>query len=206
MNITNKKRHSRIKLSLLSLALVCQLIAGCSLSLLPVAKGSLESPWKSFTQAKQTFDLIIPYQTSEAELQALAFSPYQNPNIEIISYLDLINRFMPNSSVRKEDLAPGILECIESHDKCYGYELKASRMESRRYGNVFLDLFNFKRKAHKTGWQFNALIIIKDSQVVYKLWSGKPKIDEYVYKKNPLGPIQESESLLQSIAVETTFE
>jgi len=76
---------------------------------------------------------------------------------------------MPNSSVSKEEFTPGILECIESHDKCYGFELSVNRMENRRYGNVLLDLFNFKRKDHKTGWQFNALIIIKDSQVVYKL-------------------------------------
>ena len=206
MKRTNTKRYSGIKRSLFPLALVCLLLGGCSSSLLPVAKGSLESPWESFTQAKQTFDLIIPYQTREAKLQTLAFSPYQNPNIEIVSYLDLINRFLPNSSVRKEDLAPGILECIESHDKCYGYKLTVNRMEGRRYGNVFLDLFNFKRKTHITGWQFNALIVIKDSQVVYKLWSGKPKIDEYVYNKNPLGPIQEPEKLLEAIAVETAFE
>lgn len=190
-----------------TLILFCSLLcAGCSSSLLPIAKGRQESPWESFTQAKQTFDRITPYQTNVEELQGLAFSPFQNPNIEIVSYLDLINRFIPNSSFRKEDLAPGILDCIESHDGCYGYELKTSRTESRRFGNVFLDLFNFKRQTHKTGWQFTALIIIKENQVVYKLWSGKPQIDEYIYKKNPLGPIQESESLLQSIGIETTFD
>lgn len=202
----NKERYSSINLSLLPLILVLLLIPGCSSSLLPLAKGSLESPWKSFATAKQAFDLVIPYHTREAELQKLALSPYQNPNIEIVSYLDLINRFMPNSSVHKEDLAPGVLECIESHDRCYGYELTVSRMESQRYGNVFLDLFNFKRKTHKTGWEFNALIMIKDGQVVYKLWRGRPKIDQYVYKKNPLGPIQQSENVVQSIAVETTFD
>lgn len=205
-NMTTSKRYGRIMLLLLLLALVCQLVVSCSASLLPLAKESLVSPWKSFAEAKQTFDLVVPYQTSVSDLQALAFSPYQNPNIEIVSYLKLINRFMPNSSVRKEDLAAGVLECIESHDKCYGYELTVSRLESQRYGNVFLDLFNFKRKTHKTGWQFNALIIIKDNQVVYKLWSGKPKIDQYEYKKNPLGPIQKSENVIQTIAIETTFE
>ena len=192
-------------MSLLPLVIVCALIAGCS-SLLPVAKESLQSPWKSFAEAKQTFDLVIPYETNEAELQTLAFSPYQNANIKIVSYLNLVNRFMPNSSVRKKDLAPGVRECIESHDKCYGYELQVNRLESRRYGNVFLDLFNFRRTTHKTGWEFNALIIIKDDQVIYKLWSGSPKIDQYVYKKNPLGPLQKSEGAIQAIAIETTFE
>lgn len=187
---------------LLSLLLTC----GCSSSLLPIAKGKLVSPWNSFSDAKDTLDLVIPYETSETELHILALSPYQNPNIEIVSYLDLTNRFMPNSSVKKEDLAPGVLECLESHDNCYGFELKVNQMNSERYGNVFLDLFNFKRKTHKTGWEFNALIIIKENQVVYKLWSGRPNIDQYVYKKNPLGPIQQSENVVQSIAVETSFD
>ena len=188
-------------------ALVCILVTGgCSTSLLPVAKGSLASPWNSFSEAKDTFDRVIPYETGEAELQNLSLSPYRNPNIEIISYLDLTNRFMPNSSVKKEDLAPGVLECLESHDNCHGYELKVSQMNSERYGNVFLDLFNFNRKTHKTGWEFYALIMVREGQVVYKLWSGRPNIDQYSYKKNPLGPVQQSENVVQAIAVETSFE
>ena len=191
---------------LLALILCLFTISGCSSSLLPVAKGQFISPWNSFEDAKGTFDLVTPYETSEAELQLLSLSPYQNPNIEIVSYLDLTNRFMPNSSVKREDLAPGVSECLESHDNCIGYELKINQMNSERYGNVILDLFNFKRKTHKTGWEFNALFIIKEDQVVYKLWSGRPNIDQYVYKKNPLGPIQQSENVVQSIAVETTFD
>lgn len=203
----SNKQRARIAFLLMSFSLICQLIAGCSSSsLLPVAKGRLDSPWRSFEEAKQAYDQVVPYETREEDLRMLALSPYENANIQIISYLDLINRFMPNSSVSKEDLAPGVRGCLESHNRCYGYELTVSQMESRRYGNVILDLFNFKRKSHNTGWEFTALFMLQDEEVVYKLWRGQPNIDKYVYKRNPLGPLQSSENILQSIAVETTFE
>lgn len=181
------------------LALVCLLSAGCSATLLPMVKGSVESPWESFDQAKQAFDRVIPYQTSEEELRSLNFAPFQNPNLEIISYLAVINRFMPSSSFRKEDLPKGIQDCIENNNLCYGYELKISQVQNKRLGNVFLDLFNFKRRTHKTGWEFNALIVIRNSLVVYKLWSGKPQIDEFSDSKNPLGPLQESETVINTV-------
>ncbi len=200
------KAHSRIhSLSLppcllpIIFTLTSLLCTGCSSSLLPLAKVRIESPWESFDQAKQAYDKITPYQTGEEELRALDFAPFLNPNIKIVTYLDLINRFMPSSSFQKEDLPEGIQDCIKNSTLCFGYELKINRIQSERFGNVFLDLFNFKRETHKTGWDFNALIVIVDSQVRYKLWSGTPRIDEFSYTKNPLGPLQGSEGLVNSL-------
>lgn len=174
------------------------LCSGCS-SLLPVVEARIETPWDSYEQAKQAFDKIIPYQTSEKELQSLNFTPFLNPNVAIVTYLELINRFMPSSSFQKGDLPKGIQDCIENNNLCSCYELKISQLQSKRFGNVFLDLFDFKRETHKTGWEFNALIVLVNNHVVYKLWSGKPKIDEFSYKKNPLGPLQESEILIAPV-------
>lgn len=195
MNPDSQFRNHAIRLFPILLSLTCLISSGCS-SLLPVAKGRIESPWESFEQAKEAFDQITPYQTTREDLQALNFSPAQNPNIEIVTYLDLINRFMPSSSFKKEDLPAGIQDCIANNNQCSGYELKINRIQSKRFGNVFLDLFNFKRQTHKTGWEFNALIVLINNHVAYKLWSGKPQIDEFSYKKNPLGPLQEPESLV----------
>ena len=202
MELTRKAQYCDPIDSLLSIALmfICILGTGCSSSsMLPVVEGRIESPWDSFTQAKEAFDKIAPYQTRTENLQSLNFAPFQNPNVEIVTYLALINRFMPSTSFRKEDLPEGIQDCIEHDNLCYGYELNISQVQSKRYGNVFLDLFKFKRKTHKTGWEFSALIVIKDDLVVYKLWSGKPQIDELTSNKNPLGPLQESETVITTI-------
>ena len=60
----------------------------------------------------------------------------------------------------------------------------------KRYGNFFLDFFNFERRTKVTGWEFNAVLIIKDDLVIYKLISGQPAIQEYEEANNPLGPLQ----------------
>lgn len=196
---------ARQGLHLICGTLLCLTPSACGVSLLPVSRNRVESPWQSFAQAKDAFDKVIPYQTTKDDLHALSLDPFQNTNIEILTYLDLTKLFMPNSSFRKEDLDQRMQNCLNALDKCYGYNLTLSNMESKRYGNVVLDLFNFKRKSQKKGWIFKALIVLQDDVVVYKIWGGKPQVDEYVYNKNPLGPLQESEGTIKSIAVETAF-
>ncbi|MCK5194599.1 MAG: hypothetical protein KAQ71_12370 [Desulfobulbaceae bacterium] len=184
---------------------LCMCLSGCG-SLLPVAKSRTESPWRTFDEAKTTLDKVIPYQSTRDDLHTLSLDPFQNRNIEILTYLDLVKLFMPNSSFHKDDLDEGLKNCLDVQEHCYGYRIAVGNMESRRFGSVFLDLFNFKRKSHKTGWKFKALLILQDDLVVYKISGGSPNIDKYVYKKNPLGPLQSSETIVKDIAIETTFD
>ncbi len=186
------------------LLFLATLTTGCG-SMLPQAHGRAESPWHSFEQAKAAFDKVIPNQTSKDDLHKLAFDPFKNPNIEIMTYLDLANMFMPNSSFQKEDIAQEVRECMKAQDKCYGYRLIIENIKNRRYGNVFLDLFKFKRKSRKTGWYFKAVLVLQDDLVVYKIWGGKPLVEEYEYQKNPLGPLQESGGALRDVAVDAAF-
>lgn len=187
-------------LSLLSLLVLC----GCS-SMLPVAKSTVESPWLSFEEAKSAFDKVVPYQTSRDELIRLNFDPYNTPNIEILTYLDIIQRFMPNPSFTINDMDQGLQECIAAKNGCQAYEVKLQKIHTQRYGNVFLDLFRFKRTAHQSGWEFSALLVLKNDVVVYKIWGGKPKIDTDTYRKNPLGPLQEPADVARDTAIITTF-
>lgn len=177
---------------------------GCS-SMLPVAKSDIDSPWETFEQAKTAFDKIIPYETTREQLESLYFDPFKTPNIEILTYLDIIQRFMPNSSITKEDIDEGLQACIAAKNNCQGYEVTLYKIKSQRYGSVFLDLLRFKRKAHQTGWKFSALVVVRNNVVVYKLWGGKPKIDEYLYRKNPLGPLQEPADVVKDSAIISTF-
>ena len=62
---------------------------------------------------------------------------------------------------------------------------------------MLLDLFNFRRKSTESGWRFEALIVIIDDIVVYKLWGGNPMIDQDKETKNPLGPLQNSGDILK---------
>ena len=181
--------------------LFCLLVAaitmsGCG-SLLPSSKHTSKSPWDSFEDAKTAFDKITPYETTTTEMQALGFDPFTTPNIRIHTYVDIMDRFMPNPSMKKEDLAEGIQFCIDAKEGCSAYEFDPQVIKSKRYGNVLLDLFNFRRKSTETGWRFEALVVIIDDIVVYKLWGGNPIIDQNKETKNPLGPLQNSGDILK---------
>lgn len=178
--------------------IVCiALITSACSSFLPSAKQTSKSPWDSFEDAKTAYDRIIPYKTTSTEIQTLGFDPFSSPNIKILTYVEIMNRFMPNPSIRKEDLAEGIQACISEKADCIAYEFDPQVIKSKRYGNVLLDLFNFHRKSTETGWRFEALLVMVDDVVVYKLWGGNPIINKNKETKNPLGPLQNAGDLLQ---------
>lgn len=177
----------------LSLATVL-LTSGCA-ALLPSSKATTKSQWKSYEEAKAAFDQITPSQTTTTNLKALGFDP-SSPNVKVLTYLDVIQRFLPNQSITKEDLDGAVRECIEARDGCRALELELNEVKGKRLGNVLLDIFGFRRKTHETGWRFKALLLIRDGLVVYKLSSGEPAVDRLEKKVKPLGPLQDLDSLL----------
>jgi len=154
------------------------------------------TPWTNFIEAQAAFDKVTPHQTTLAQLKELGFDPEATPNLKVLTYLDLINRFLPNASVRMEDLQPDVRRCIETKDACHAYELELHINDAKRYGNLPLDILGFKRKTHVTGWHFKALFILKDNLVAYKLRSGEPLVDRYEKRIKPLGPLQDLEGAL----------
>ena len=174
--------------------------SGCA-GLLPSIQQTTKSPWQSFEEAKRSFDKIMPQETTGEDLKRLGFDPFETPNVKLITYLELTERFLPNQSIRLEDLDPGVQSCLKVRDVCQGYEVSPTMLNSKRYGNVFLDLFNFRRKQITTGWKFNALIVLKNDLVVHKVWGGEPNVSEFEDKRNPLGPFQDIGKILPPIEI-----
>lgn len=164
-------------------------LGGCS-SLLPKGETETEGPWQTFWEAQQTFDKIIPHQTTVEALKQLKLDPESNPNVTILNYSDVLRRFIPSPTISASDLEPGVQECISAKTACKGYEIDQRVMKRNRYGNFWADFLNFKRKVDIVGWRFNGVILIKDNLVVYKLTGGQPAIREREESKNPLGPFQ----------------
>ena len=59
-----------------------------------------------------------------------------------------------------------------------------------RWSHSTLDFSNLKRDNRTTGWKFGALIVVISTQVVFKQWSGRPRIEETELRRHPLGPLQ----------------
>jgi len=154
------------------------------------------TPWQNFEEAQAAYDKVIPHKTTLTELKNLGFDPVSTPNVKILTYLDLIQRFIPNASITLKDLQPDVRDCIESKDCCHAYEMELDLTNNKRYGNLALDIFGFDRRTKTTGWNFKALIIVKDEVVAYKIRSGEPNVDRVERRTKPLGPLQELDNVL----------
>ncbi len=172
--------------------------SGCS-GMLPSIEETTKSPWQDFAEAKKAFDNIIPHKTTHEDLKLLGFDPFKVPNVKLITYLDLLRIFLPNDSIRMENLDQGVRSCLEVRDVCLGYQVSPQFLDSKRYGSVFKDLLNFQRNKLTTGWKFNALIVLNDGLVVHKVWGGEPNVSILEIKKNPLGPLQNIDNIMPSI-------
>jgi hypothetical protein len=178
-----------------TIVLVAALFGGCS-SLLPRGDVMTETQWQDFEDAQRTFDRIVTRQTTVDDLRKMNLDPYANPNITLLNYSDVLRRFLPSPTINPRDLDDGVQECIAAKTACTGYEVDHRSIKRVRIGSFWLDFLNFKRDTDVTGWRFNAVLLIKDNVVIYKLTGGQPKIHDSEIQKNPLGPLQGSGDLI----------
>jgi hypothetical protein len=177
--------------SLLTVA-PAMLLAGCaSWGVLPSTVEKTESPFKTYSSAEDAYNRVTPYVTTVKELKVRGFNPYTTPNIKVLNYLDLVPRFLPQQSMKQEDLDPAVQACLTARDRCSGWLAEPSTSSKDRTGNVALDVLGFERETTSTGWKASMLLLIQDGVVVYKLWSGTPTILEVKTETKPLGPLQD---------------
>ena len=185
-NVILKHRNLLKGGCLLSLALF---VGGCS-SMLPRARNE-SSPFKTFEDARKAIDGLVPMQSNVATLNKLGIDPVQQPNTLILTHADVVRRFVPSTLLKREDLDPGVLACLEARDACRGWEITGARINKERTGNFFADFANFSRRSETTGWRFNALLLWVNDVVVSRAWGGQPSVIELEVTTNPLGPLQE---------------
>lgn len=164
-------------------------LMGCT-SLLPNAKQETKTPWHSYAEAEALFAKIIPGTTNLAQLKALGVDPQQTANVALLGHADLLRRLAATSAFDISLIDPGLHACMTAHQDCFAYEIEQTYLERKRFGNFWLDFLNFERKTDISGWQFDAIIVIRGDLVTYKLWSGKPSIHQYEDEHSPLGPLQ----------------
>jgi hypothetical protein len=165
------------------------MLSGCA-SLLPHSKEDVRTPWNSYAEARALFDSIIVYSTTTEQLKALGINAQTTPNVAILSHADLLRKIIAGSSLDIRLLDPELQSCLMENKTCIAYEMEQKHLERRRFGNFWLDFLNFHRRVDITGWQFDAIVVVRNGRVIYKLWSGKPNIQELQEERNPLGPLQ----------------
>ena len=170
------------------LALVT-LASACS-SMLPVSHSDASS-FQDFDEARNAVVALVPMKSSKTVDARDGIDFAKQPNTKILTHSDVVRLLVPAGLLKREDLDPGILVCLEARDACNGLAITASRIAKTRTGNFFADFVNYRQRTETTGWRFNALILYVDDMVVYRSWGGQPRVDELDVATRPLGPFQE---------------
>jgi len=171
-------------------------LSGCA-NALPTSENLTKSPWANFDEVKAAYDKVEPGRTTADMLRASGFDPYASPNVRVLNYLDVMRHFLSGDAIRINDLHPAVQTCIRAREACSAYSLSLEHLHRERKGSAMLDLFNFRRQTHETGWRFAALFVLHNGVVSYKLWSGMPRIDRRLQHDNPLGPVQEPADIIR---------
>ncbi len=167
-------------------------LVGCGgLGLLPHETQIANTNFQTYDQVQAAYTGIVPGQTRLTDLQKLGFDTVTTPNVEILSYLGVIERFMPRNSLSFDHLAPQVQTCINAQERCSAFVFHPQHIESRRLGSIFLDLLGFERQTLDSGWSAEVVLLMQDGQVEYKLMSGRPKIEDMHDRIQPLGPLQD---------------
>jgi hypothetical protein len=167
-------------------------LGGCaSWGVLPSTTENTQTPFQTYRSAEDAFNQVKPFVTTTRELKVRGFDPYSTPNIRVLNYLDLLPRFLPQQSMKADDLDPAVQACLTAREKCQGWLAEPSISAKDRTGNVALDVLGFERETTSTGWKASMLLLVQNGVVVYKLWSGTPSILEVKTEKKPLGPLQD---------------
>ena len=185
------KKFSNILILLGSL-----IIGGCaSQSLLPTQGVYTESSFETYTQVEGVVEKIIIGKTKYSDLVKMGLDLENIPNVKRLTYLDVMSKFKLDSPSRytlfnKIELPSGVLKMLSARENGMAYEINLERIKNQREGSVVLDMLNFRKNVHITGWKISVLILIVDDTVEYVLYSGEKNIDRTEKEKNPLGPFQ----------------
>jgi hypothetical protein len=139
---------------------------------------------------RAAIDRIVPYQTTTADLKVAGIDPYVTPNVQLLTFSEIVLRFPLSGSMKMEQLDRGLRACLEAGKSCRGFSIAVRETKRDRVGNFWLDTLSFYREVDVSGWSFHALILAVDGRVVYVLHGGQPVIKELETNKQPLGPLQ----------------
>lgn len=173
-NGSGKRRYVAIALGIAgTLALV-----GCGgLSLLPYQSDVANTHFKTYAQLQAAYQAVKPGLTRASELGRIGFDSARSANVEVLSYLGIVERFMPRSSIKFDRLAAPVQSCIDARDHCMAYVYRPSRMEQETRGNALLKLVGFDHTTVSRGWSAEIVLLVRNGRVAYKAMVGNPDAD-----------------------------
>jgi len=156
------RRYAR---SAVLLALTMSLVGCGTLSLLPRQSDAGEPGFRSFHEIQQAYSRIEPGVTRASQLSALGFSSASG-NMKTLSYLGVIERFMPRDSAHFDAMSPAVKDCIAARNRCSAYVYHPEG-EAAGTGERLLGVLGFASKQSR-GVSGELVLLIENGRVAYK--------------------------------------
>jgi hypothetical protein len=166
------------------------MLAGCG-GVLPRESEIDSKKFQTYDEVLASYDDVNLGKTRLADLPAIGFGTKTTPNIEVLSYAEIVDRFLPSETITMEHLPPSVQHCIEAQYRCSAYVFHLRNSRTDHSGSVVPDLLQIEQDTVKSGWSAEVVLLLQDDLVVYKVISGRPNAQDRHNKSQPLGPLQD---------------
>src|SRR5262249_20633555 len=110
----------------------CSSLGVTSANLLPGEDDTFATSFVSYDAVETAYGNVRAGETRVPELAQLGFDTSTAPNVEKLSYLGVMDRFLPGSSIRFDKLAPAVQTCIESQERCSAVIFRPAHVKAQR--------------------------------------------------------------------------
>lgn len=155
----------------IAILVVALALLGCgALTLLPTQSDN-GNGIKSLQQLALAYARVQPGQTRASQLAALGFDT-GTPNVEVLSYFGVMERFMPRDSMSFDRLNVALRDCIiEARDHCTAIVFKPG--EKASHGGMLAAIG--LGSASAAGQEPQVTLLVQNGRVAYKMMSGLPQ-------------------------------
>ncbi|HXC54617.1 MAG TPA: hypothetical protein VNU97_04935 [Rhizomicrobium sp.] len=156
----------RYATSIAVLVVTLALLGFGTLTLLPHPSDSSATGIASLKELAAAYARVQPGATRASQLAGLGFDT-TTPNVESLSYLGVMERFMTGDSTKFDRLDGALQNCIEARDRCTAFVFKPG--DGQRAGGMF-SRFGFGASA--AGHDPEVTLLVQDGRVAYKMITG----------------------------------
>jgi hypothetical protein len=155
----------------IAVLVVTAAILGCgTLTMLPHPSGVATTRLHSLKDLAAAYLRVRPGETRASQLAALGFDA-TTANVEVLSYLGVIERFASDSR-RFDRLDDALQSCIEARDRCTAFVFKPG--DRHGHGGGVLASFGLG-SANAASRSAEVTLLVQDGRVAYKTISGVPR-------------------------------
>lgn len=157
----------------IAILVVTLALLGCgALTLLP-RQSDTASEIKSLKDLASAYARVQPGLTRASQLAALGFDT-ATPNVEVLSYFGVMERFMPRDSTSFDRLNGAVRDCIiEARDRCTAIVMTAGDAK-RSHGGGVLAAIGFG-SATAAAQVPEVTLLVQNGRVAYKMITGMPQ-------------------------------